>query len=388
MGPGGIARRAAVALTALLLAASPWIIQTSLPRGPADASTVAPAPVQSAKAQAESRYSQAARAFAALPKGQVYGSDNTYSRVTLRVHRPTRVTVHARGTRLLFSRLLQPGDSYRAPTLADLTLTAEDSGAVEVVYNGTPVGFVGRNSVPIERLPLNRFASLAPPSAGSEADKRGKASPGPAIATTTTAPALTPEQAEAVARGIAAIEQEASQTGSAPATDQADAPTVATDAEAAPNFVEQAAGEEPATEPPVALQEPAKPAVVLPAPPAPSARPVAVVNTPAPGALLRQVIVAPPAPVTEPEGRRPFLERLLPWRADRETAPAPAAQPNTAAAALILAPAITKDAADRAKTAADMAKTAREAAQAKAARENRAREGAFFNSTLGINSRF
>jgi hypothetical protein len=100
------------------------------------------------------------------------------------------------------------------------------------------------------------------------------------------------------------------------------------------------------------------------------------------------VIVAPPAPVTEPEGRRPLLERLLPWRADRETAPAPAAQPNTAAAALILAPAITKDAADRAKNAADMAKAARAAAQAKAEKENRGRDGAFFNSTLGINSRY
>ena len=134
MGPGGIARRAAVALTALLLAASPWIIQTSFPRGPADASTVAPpAPVPSAKAQAESRANQAARAFAALPKGQVYGSDNTYSRVTLRVHRPTRVIVHSRGTRLLFNRMLQPGDSYRTPSLADLTVTTEDAGAVEVV---------------------------------------------------------------------------------------------------------------------------------------------------------------------------------------------------------------------------------------------------------------
>src|SRR6185503_13662071 len=149
-------------------------------------------------------------------------------------------------------------------------------------------------SAPVALLPLNRFASLAPPSPGSDTAKTGKASPGPAIATTTAAPALTPEQAEAVAKGIAAIEEAASQTEPASATDQADAPTVATDAEAPPNFVEQAAGEEQATEPPVALQEPPKPTVVLPEPPAPSARPVAVVNNPAPGALLKQVIVAPP----------------------------------------------------------------------------------------------
>ena len=222
-------------------------------------------------------------------------------------------------------------------------------------------------------LPLNRFASLAPPSTDT-----AKPSPAPAIATTTQAPALTPEQAEAVARGIAAIEQEASQAEAAPATDQADAPAVAAEAEPAP------------AEPPVALQEPPKPTVVLPEPPAPSSRPVAVVNSPTSGALLRQVIVAPPPPVTEaePEGRRPLLQRLLPWRTDPATAQAPAAPPSNAATALILAPSITKEAADRAKSAADLAKAARESAQTKAARENRAREGAFFNSTLGINSRY
>lgn len=388
MGPGGIARRAAVALTALLLGASPWIIQTSLPRGPASATAVAPAPAPSPKAQAESRANLAARAVAALPKGQVYGSDNAYSRVTLRVHRPTRVIVHARGTRLLLNRMLQPGDSYRAPSLADLTLTTTDAGAIEVVYNGTPVGFVGRDGSPFEQLPLQRFASLAPPSP-SDIANAAKVSPEPAIARTPAAPALTPEQAEAVARGLAAIEQEA-QAGQASATEQVEAPSVAIDAETSPATIEQAI-EEQSAQPPVALQEPPKPTVVLPEPPVPSTRPVAEVNNPATGALLKQVIVAPPPPVTEPEpeARRPLLQRLMPWRADRDTAPAPAPTvPNTAATALILAPSITKEAADREKAAVDLAKAARAAAQAKAVKENRSRDGAFFNSTLGINSRY
>jgi hypothetical protein len=55
---------------------------------------------------------------------------------------------------------------------------------------------------------------------------------------------------------------------------------------------------------------------------------------------------------------------------------------------VILAPAISKEAADRQQAAADAAKAANEAAREKARAEMRAREGAFRNSTLGINSRY
>ena len=110
MGPGGIARRAAVALSALLLAVSPWIIQTSLPRGSRRSKHRCACPANRAKAQTESiRTDQAARAFAALPKGQAYGP-TTHSRVTLRVHRPTRASVHSREAPV-FSRRVQPGDA-------------------------------------------------------------------------------------------------------------------------------------------------------------------------------------------------------------------------------------------------------------------------------------
>ena len=283
----------------------------------------------------------------------------------------------------MFNRTLQPGDTYRTPGLADLTVTTQDAGAVEVVYNGTPVGFVGQNGTPVEQLPLNQFASLAPPSAGSDSGKGVTAPPEAAIATTTTEPALTPEQAEAISRGIAAMEEAASQAERAERQTSGRA-TIAIDAGAAPKAAEQATAAEQPTEPAVALQEPARAPVAVPEPPAPAARPVAVVNVPPP-VLPQSVIATPPPPVTEPT-RRTLLGRLLPWRADREAAPAIDESP--AATALILAPSITKEAADRAKAAADQAKVAREAARQKAATENQRRDGAFFNSTLGINSRY
>jgi hypothetical protein len=150
IGRGGIARRAAVAASALLLAASPWIIQTSLPRGPADASTVAPP----AKVQTASTPASAPPLVAPLPAGRVYGEDNANSRITLRFHRQARVSVHSRGERLLFSRAIQAGDSYRAPSLSNLTVTTDDAGAVEVLFSGTSAGFVGRNGVAVDKAPL------------------------------------------------------------------------------------------------------------------------------------------------------------------------------------------------------------------------------------------
>lgn len=393
IGAGGMARRGAVALSALLLAAAPWIIQTSLPSGPADASTVPPAAqVQTAsatKAQANSK------AAAALPRGRVYGSDNTNSRFTLRIHRPTRLTVHARGTRLLFSRVVQPGDLYRAPSVA-ATVSTEDAGAVEVLFNGTSAGFVGEGRTPVQRAPLRQFASVAPPPATSST-QTGNA---PLLAeepTATAKPTLTPDKAEAVSRGIAATEEAAPQTEPAQATVQAGAPTVVTDAGAAPGTADQAiasSAAEPPTQsepaPPItdqaiataAAPKPPEPAQETPVPPvAAAAPPVAVVQTPAALAPQQQAVSAPPPAPAEPAVRRPLLQRLLPWRANRQAAPI---DQSPAATALIMAPAISKAAADRAKAASDMAKAARETAQQKAARENRAREGAFFNSTLGV----
>ena len=92
----------------------------------------------------------------------MYGADNTNSRITLRFHRPARVSVHSRGERLLFSRAIEAGDSYRAPSLSNLTVTTDDAGAVEVLFSGTSAGFVGSDGQVVEKAPLAQLASLAP----------------------------------------------------------------------------------------------------------------------------------------------------------------------------------------------------------------------------------
>ena len=350
IGRGGIARRAAVALSALLLAASPWIIQTTLPSGPADASTVAP----SANVQTASKTASAQRTGAPLPAGRVYGADNTNSRMTLRFHRPTRVSVYSRGERLLFSRAIQAGDSYRAPSLANLTITAEDAGAIEVLFNGTSAGFVGSDGQAVEKAPLAQLASLAP-----------RPPIQPATTPEPSAPTLTPEQAEAVARGLAALEEDLRQSETAQAAEQA-----------APVADEPV---QPSAPPEQAIASVQAPEPVLPEPPmsvqiTPSRAAGVVVYVPPP-----QQLVLPPA--AEPEARRPLLGRLF---GNRSAEPVNQADAKT----LILAPAISKEATDRMKAAADQAKAANEAARQKARAENRAREGAFFNSTLGINSQY
>jgi serine/threonine protein kinase len=346
VGRGGIARRAAVGLSALLLAASPWIIQTSLPSGPADASTVAPP----AKVQTASVATPAPPVVAPLPAGRVYGADNTNSRITLRFHRPTRVSVHSRGERLLFSRGVQAGDSYRAPSLSNLTVTADDAGAVEVLFSGTSAGFVGSDGQAVEKAPLAQLASLAP------------RPPAPPVQTAAvpeaSAPALTPEQADAVRRGLAALEEDLRQEETAQAEPlQPSAP------------VEQEVASVQAPEPPA----PAPPIQLVPEPPLPSVQVTPVVAY----VPLPEQLVLPPAP--EP-ARRPLLGRLMPRLFGG------AAEPD--ADAVILAPAISKEAVDRQKAAADQAKAANDAAREKARADTRAREGAFRNSTLGINSQY
>src|SRR5882672_5832345 len=91
---------ASIAMVTVFLIAGFWIVQKlSLP-----------APVASAAKQ----------------EGTVYGAENTSSRFTLRIHRPTKVTISGRTGQLLLERSMQAGDSYRAPNLADLTVTTPD----------------------------------------------------------------------------------------------------------------------------------------------------------------------------------------------------------------------------------------------------------------------
>jgi len=122
---------ASIALVALFLAAGFWTVQKLSP----------PAPVASAAKQ----------------DGTVYGAENTTSRFTLRIHRPTTVMIAGRSGQLLLERSMQPGDSYRTPNLADLTVTTPDAGAVEVMFDNNSIGFVGKDGASVQRVPLRRY---------------------------------------------------------------------------------------------------------------------------------------------------------------------------------------------------------------------------------------
>lgn len=96
----------------------------------------------------------AAAVPATLPDGHVYGVQNK-SRVTLRAHKPARVTVVGPDSRLYLDRLLQPGDSYLVPDAVGLTLSASDGGAVEMIIDGSSVGYAGNDGAASSAVSLN-----------------------------------------------------------------------------------------------------------------------------------------------------------------------------------------------------------------------------------------
>jgi hypothetical protein len=182
---------AALAAIALLTAAVPWLFQTSLPPAEAGARIAAldkllqpvfllsvgqertdkapafvPAPsvpaVPIVVSAEPARTTPAIETVAdtdeqsVLPDGKVYGTENKNSRLTLRIHRKTKLAVMGRRDKLLLLRKLEPGDSYRAPNLPDLTVTTADAGAVEVMFNGTSLGFIGEDGKAAIHVPLKR----------------------------------------------------------------------------------------------------------------------------------------------------------------------------------------------------------------------------------------
>jgi serine/threonine protein kinase len=438
IGLGGIARRAAVALSALLLAASPWILQTAFPEGPADASVVPPG--QTETVEAPDAIDAAEAAAASLPAGRVYGGDNTFSRVTLRIHRPARVAVHARGGRLLFSRTVQPGDTYRAPSLPDLRLTTDDAGAVEVLFSGTSAGFAGATGAALDQAPLNRLASLAPPIPRPAV--RPQAAPPIEQPNVPTIEFATGDDGSIIASVTAPSQRVETPAEVAPPPVEAapratvPEPSIATDVDAAERATASGApvaepaplsmvAAPPPGAPVTAATPPASPAPVIaaPVPPPPPAPVIAEPQLPDPPAFVEvtprtprgyveiplppttaataQIAVAPPPPA-EPERPRYLLDRLFPSRLSPPPAaaakapvarPAPPPQAATAKAVPVTAPAapqpvLSAEAQARAKAAADMAKATRERAQDRVMQENRARERAFFNSAMGVNSRY
>ncbi len=96
-----------------------------------------------------------------LPRGQEYGIANKTSRIILRVHRSTHVGVEGARKHMFIDRVLFPGDTYRVPNIAGVRLHAQDAGAIELILDGSSVGFAGEDGVTAKGLSLNPQSIIA-----------------------------------------------------------------------------------------------------------------------------------------------------------------------------------------------------------------------------------
>lgn len=75
-----------------------------------------------------------------------YGVENASARIVLRARLDSWVQVFAADESLILTRVLQPGDSYRVPDQAGLSLVTGNAGGLEIEVDGTtlpPLGPVG-----------------------------------------------------------------------------------------------------------------------------------------------------------------------------------------------------------------------------------------------------
>jgi cytoskeleton protein RodZ len=93
--------------------------------------------------------------LAALPPGQVYGTQNRNARVILYARAVTHVLVEGPGGKVYINRVLQAGDAYRVPDLVGLSLTTSDGGAVSLELDGQDMGVAGQTGQMTEALPLD-----------------------------------------------------------------------------------------------------------------------------------------------------------------------------------------------------------------------------------------
>ncbi len=96
---------------------------------------------------------------------RVYGVENEAARIVLRARLDSWVQVHAADESLIMTRVLQPGDSYRVPDLAGLTLVTGNAGGLEIEVDGAvvpPLGPIGaiRRGIALDPERLLRGTAL------------------------------------------------------------------------------------------------------------------------------------------------------------------------------------------------------------------------------------
>jgi cytoskeleton protein RodZ len=88
----------------------------------------------------------AALAAPAAPQGQsphAYGGTEGPSRIVLHATADSWIQIRAADRTVLFTGLLKPGDSYRVPDQAGLSMRAGNAGGLELSVDGKPARAVG-----------------------------------------------------------------------------------------------------------------------------------------------------------------------------------------------------------------------------------------------------
>jgi cytoskeleton protein RodZ len=84
-----------------------------------------------------------AAAFAASPPRNDVGAEEYPSRVIVRAVAESWIQVRAADRSVLFSAVLEPGDTYRVPDLTGLTLRVGNAGGLDVIVDGKPTSSLG-----------------------------------------------------------------------------------------------------------------------------------------------------------------------------------------------------------------------------------------------------
>ena len=137
-----------------------------LSQPPSNAPEASPAPFVAATAGAIPAAPDALLPGDDSRQPRIYGMENETARIVLRARLDSWVQVFAADESLILTRVLQPGDSYRVPNLAGLTLVTGNAGGLEIEVDGAtvpPLGPVGaiRRGIALDAERLLEGTALA-----------------------------------------------------------------------------------------------------------------------------------------------------------------------------------------------------------------------------------
>jgi hypothetical protein len=84
--------------------------------------------------------------------GAVFGAAGPGADVILQARKSTSLVVRGAGGAIYFARLLNPGEAWRASSLAGLTADVGDPGAMEVFVGGLSRGRLSEPLTPLSHL--------------------------------------------------------------------------------------------------------------------------------------------------------------------------------------------------------------------------------------------